>query len=125
VSYDGDPDHPIIERPWEYEIVGFSYHRGTDSWTDSNIDITLQKGSRCRRLRFLGPRDLEITEGFPNSSGLCILDVSKRQLEGLGIRVADFEAFGGCPTFWAREVVDLDASDPANEALQRTRCADR
>jgi hypothetical protein len=111
VSYDGDPDHPIVERPWEYEIVGLCYHRAPNSWADSYIDLTLQLGSRRRCLRFLGPQDLEITGGFPSSSGLCILDVSKRQLDGLRVRVANFEAHGGCPTFWAREVVESDAGD--------------
>jgi hypothetical protein len=111
VSYDGDPDHPIVERPWEYEIVGLCYHRDPDSWADSHIDLTLQKGSQRRCLRFLGPQALEITEGFPGSSGLCILDVSQRQLDGLRVRVANFEASGGCPTFWAGDVVELDASD--------------
>ncbi len=111
MPYVGDPDHPIIERPWEYEIVGLCYRRDLESWADSFIDLTLQKGPLRRCLRFLGPRYIEITEIFPNSSGLCILDVSKRQLDGLRVRVANFEAHGGCPTFWAREVVELDVSD--------------
>ncbi len=110
MSKDGDPHHPIIERPWEYEIVSLCYHRDLNSWADSSIDLTLQSGDCRRRFRFLGPQDLRITEGFPNSSGLCILDVSKRQLDGIGIRVANFELHGGCPTFWAREVVELDPS---------------
>ncbi len=113
MPYDRDPDHPIIECPWNYEIVGLSYHRDPDSWADSYIDLTLQRGPFRRRLRFLGPENLEITKGFPSSSGLCILDVSKRQLDGLGVRVANFEGSGGCPTFWARAVVDLGESDRA------------
>ncbi|MHB1559979.1 MAG: hypothetical protein ACYC61_21215 [Isosphaeraceae bacterium] len=111
MPYDGDPDHPIVERPWEYEIVGLCYHRDPDSSADDSIDLTLQKGPRRVCLRFLGPQELQITEGFPNSSGLCILDVSKRQFDGLRVRVANLEAHGGCPTFWAREVVELDTSD--------------
>jgi hypothetical protein len=107
MSYEGDPDHPIIERPWEYEIVGLSYHRNLDSGADSYIDLTLQKGERRRCLRFFDPERLEVTDGFPSSSGSCILDVSGRQLEGLGVRVANDEASSGPPTFWAREVVEL------------------
>jgi hypothetical protein len=113
MAYDDDPHHPIIERPWEYEIIGLSYHRDLESWADSYLDLILQRGVCRRRLRFLGPQDLRIDEGFPSSSGLCVLDVSKRQLDGIGVRVANFEASGGCPTFWAREVIDLDVSDPA------------
>ena len=109
---DDDPDHPIIERPWEYEIVGLCYHRDPESQDDSYIDLTLRRGDDLRRLHFFGPQDLQITPGFPSSSGLCILDVSRRQLEGIGARVANFEASDGCPTFWAHRVVDLDASDP-------------
>jgi hypothetical protein len=107
---DADPDHPIIERPWEYEIVGLCYHNERDSAPEPYIDLVLQNGRDRRCLRFLGPRDLEITGGFPSSSGLCILDVSRRQLEGLRVWVANFENGGGCPTFWAREVVELDAT---------------
>jgi hypothetical protein len=107
VSYDGDPDHPIVERPWEYEMVGLCYHRDLNSAADSYIDLTLQKGGHRRCLRFFGPEGLEITAGFPSSSGLCILDVSRRRLEGLRVRVANYEAGSGPPTFWAREVVDL------------------
>ena len=110
-----DPHHPIIERPWEFQIVGFSYHRDLESWADSYLDLILQRGGCRRRLRFFGPQALHIDEGFPgfpSSSGLNVLDVSKRQLEGISVRVANFEQTGGCPTFWARNVIDLDASDP-------------
>jgi hypothetical protein len=72
----GDPDHPILGRPWEYEIVGLCYHRDLESPAESYIDLTLQNGDRLRRLRFFGPRDLQIRGGFPSSSGLCIVDVS-------------------------------------------------
>jgi hypothetical protein len=104
-----DPDHPIIDRPWEYEIVGLCYNRSLDCSDGSFIDLTLQKGPAVRRLRFYGPQRLLIDEGFPSSSGLQILDVSRRQMEGLKVRVANFEPSGGCPTFWAQEVVDLDS----------------
>jgi hypothetical protein len=30
MSFDGDPDHPIIERPFEYEIIEFCYHNDPD-----------------------------------------------------------------------------------------------
>jgi hypothetical protein len=102
-----DPDHPVIDRPWEYQIVGLCYSRSLDCPDGSFIDLTLQKGAAVRRLRFYGPRHLLIDEGFPSSSGLQILDVSRRPMEGLKVRVANFEAHGGGPMFWAREVVDL------------------
>jgi hypothetical protein len=45
---------------------------------------------------------------------MCILDVSHRRLEGIGVRAADFEATPGAVTFWARKVIDIDKDlDPA------------
>lgn len=108
---DGDPKHPIIERPWDYQILRFCYHNDPDDWRESYIDLTLGRGAVVRRLRFLAPQDLEIERGcFPQpTGGMCILDVRHRQMEEIGVRVADFEASRGAVTFWAREVVDLDA----------------
>jgi hypothetical protein len=101
-----DPDHSIIERPFEYEIVEFSYTRPLDG-SEPSIDLGLVKRGLLRRLRFFDPREIRITEGFPNSSGLAILNVSSRQLDRLGVRVINFEASDGCPEFWARDVVEL------------------
>jgi hypothetical protein len=53
--------------------------------------------------------DLEIEKGFPGpTAGMEILDVRKRQMGGIGVRVGDIEASFGSITFWAREVEDLD-----------------
>ena len=89
--------------------MGFTYERDLDGASEPHIDMTLQKGTEVRRLRFLGPRDLRITEGFPYSGGLAILDVSQGQLEGVSVHVVNFESEGGCPEFWARDVVELPA----------------
>jgi hypothetical protein len=111
MPYDGDPDHAIIERPWEYEIVSLCFHNDPGGWSASYIDMELGRGAIVRRLRFLGPQDFAIEKGcFPQPTrGMCILDVSHRRLEGINVRVADFEATRGAVTFWAREVIDLDA----------------
>lgn len=102
-----------MKSPCTYEIVGFTYKRDLDGASEPYIDMTLQKGTETRRLRFLGPRDLRISEGFPCSGGLAILDVSQRQLEGIGVQVVNFESDGGCPEFWARDVVELPSgSEP-------------
>jgi hypothetical protein len=64
-------------------------------------------------LQFYWPRDLEIERGFPiHTCGMEILDVSARQMEGVGVRVQDFEACRGAVTFWASDVVDLDTLEP-------------
>lgn len=77
---------------------------------EAYLDLTLQKGPEVRRLRFLNPQSLRIEKGFPESPGLFIADISGRQLEGLRIEVGDFENGGGGIYFWAKDVVDLDAS---------------
>jgi hypothetical protein len=101
-----DPDHPVIERPFEYKIIEFSFVSPMDG-SESYVDLGLAKGGSLRRLRFWGPQDIRITQGFPSSSGLAVLDVSSRQMDGIRVRVANFEANTGCPEFWAREVVEL------------------
>jgi hypothetical protein len=105
---DDDPNHSVIERPYEYEIVEFSYIQPLDG-SEPFIDLGLTKGGKLRRLRFFGAQDVEITKGFPRSSGLVIRDVSARNLERLGVRVINLENETGCPEFWARVVVELTA----------------
>jgi hypothetical protein len=112
MSWDGDPEHPIVERPFEYDIVMLCYHNNVEDPRNSYLDMTLRRGTASRRLRFLQPRDLQIEKGFPlPTRGMCILDVRHRQLEDISVRVADFEASPGSVTFWAREVKDLDVED--------------
>lgn len=109
-----DPHHPIVERPWEYEIVGLSYKRSLQSVHDSHLDLILQKGNVVRRLRFLSPQGLEIEDGFPHHiGGLYIADVSGSQLDGLSVRVDDFEQSRGAIRFWARKAIEL--GDDAEE----------
>ena len=110
MAVDPDPDHPIIERPWEYQLTEFHYHYDPDDRGASFIDMTLEKGEIVRRLRFWSPRSLRIEEGFPVATGgMEIKDVRRRQMQGLGVYVGDFEASSGAVNFWADEVVDLDA----------------
>jgi len=109
MTFDDDPDHPIIERPYEYDILLFCYHIDPENDRNSYLDLTLRRGPTVRRLRFLAPQDLEIEKGFPQPTrGMRILNVRRRQLDGLGVMVEDFEASSGRVTFWAREVRDLD-----------------
>ena len=104
-----DPDHVIIDKPWEYEIIDLHFHRDTEEWAASYLDLTLQKEEIIRRLRFVGPRDIHIESGFPfNNGGMEILDVRHRQMEGIGVRVGNYEASEGTVTLWASEVLDLD-----------------
>ncbi len=110
-----ETDHPIIDKPWEYNIVEFRYHVDLRNWKESFIDLHLKKGIILRRLRFFSPQNLKIEQGFPQPThGLCILDIRSRQLEGFGVEVSDFEAGRGSITFLASEVVDLDRDVPDN-----------
>jgi len=103
-----DPHHPIIERPYEYAIADLRYHMGLDG-SEPFLDVTLVRGDTTRRLRFLSPQDLRIERGFPEpTGGMVILDVRGRQLDGVQVEVADWEASHGAITFYARDVVNLD-----------------
>src|SRR5262245_39914674 len=117
MSFDGDPDHAIIDRPFEYEILEFCYHNDPDDSRNGYLDLALRLGDDVRRPRFLQPQDLEIEKGFPRpTGGMCILDVRDRRLEGIKVRVADFEASWGKVSFWAREVLDLGDEAHAKDA---------
>jgi hypothetical protein len=103
-----DPPHPIVERPWEYQIIGLNYQIPLDE-TAPFLDLSLRKGSVVRRLRFLYPRELTIERGFPiHTGGLLSSDVSARQWDGIGVRVHDFEGTQGAVEFWAADVIELD-----------------
>lgn len=113
---DNDPDHPILDRPHLWELNEFTYRNDRQDRERSHIDLTFERDGAVRRLRFLAPQRLEISpEMPPNALGMCILDVSGRQLEGIGVRVCCFEHNYGCPCFWAATVVDLD--DPGADEL--------
>ena len=110
-DYTDEPDHPIIERPYQYQIIEMVYHVDLEDRLDSYIDLTLVKVSSTRRLRFLGPQGLEIEKGFPSPThGMKILDISKRQWQDLGVAVLDFENSHGAITFWAKDVITIGAS---------------
>ena len=106
-----DPDHPILPRPYLWELVEFSYHKDAADWLKSFIDMVFERDGQRRRLRFFGPQELEISKGLPNSCGLRIVDVSARQLEGIRVRVRTFEPDWGIPEFWASSVIEVPNSD--------------
>src|SRR5262245_16315904 len=107
MTLNGDPHHSILSEPWRWELVEFSYRCEPADWRESYIDIVFARDGEQRRLLFFGPRDIELSRGLPNSAGLCILDVSGRQLDGLKVRVASFEQLYGTPSFWAERVVEI------------------
>jgi hypothetical protein len=106
-GFDRDPDHPILPDPWRWELLEFTYRRDPDDWQQSYIDMVFARDGEVRRLRFFAPQNLEMSRGLPSSVGMCILDVNARQLEGLRVRVANFEESYGAPRFWAARVVEV------------------
>ncbi|QDU30818.1 hypothetical protein ETAA8_59670 [Anatilimnocola aggregata] len=116
VNYNESPLHPNIDQPHQFQIVRFDYRFDPDDWRNSFIDLVLRRGPVTRRLRFHRPQNLKIEEGFPLATGgLQLLDISHRQLDGLTVEVADFEATPGAITFYAANVIDLDKSDPISD----------
>ncbi len=109
-----DPIHPIDDRLCEYEILRLDYHHNPQDCAEDYLDLLLQRADRVRRLRFRGVTQLQIEKGFPSPThGMVILDIRRRQWEGVGIEVADFENCPGSVTFYARDVLDLDAASDA------------
>jgi hypothetical protein len=107
---DQDPDHAILPDAWKWEIVGLRVELDPLDEVESYLDLTLRLGHDRQILRFWSPRDLCIEAGGPRMThGLMILDVSARSLEGIGVRVDDFEASSGSVRFIARCVVRHDA----------------
>jgi hypothetical protein len=107
-SREQDPDHPILPRAWEFEIVGLRLERSPIDETEPFLDLTVIRGTERRTLRFWSPADLEIERGGPAmTGGLVILDIRGRGLDRLGVRVDDFEASRGSVRFVARSVEEV------------------
>jgi hypothetical protein len=106
-----DPEHPIVARAWEFEIVGLRLDKAPVDESEPFLDLTLVRGEERRILRFWSPADLEIERGGPvMTHGLMILDIRARGLDRLGVRVDDFEGCRGSVRFVARAVEEVFAS---------------
>jgi hypothetical protein len=103
-----DKKHPIITKPHEYQVIFFGYQIDNDNYTNSYIDIHFKKENKVIKLRFFQPLELEINKGFNgNVCGMEILDISKFQLDDIGVKVSNFEQDAGI-TFLAKKVVELN-----------------
>jgi hypothetical protein len=101
-------DYKVIDKPWEYRITKFIYECRSDDILEHYIEIRLEKGNEVKLLRFSGPRNLKIEEGFPHpTGGMEIIDVSTNGLEAINIHVNDMEASNGAITFWAKDVIEI------------------
>ena len=104
---DAEPQHPILSKPWTYELERVDW-RPSPATAETYIDLTFRKGNQRRRLRFLSPTEVEVGKGFCGQCfGLAIHDIRSRGWDGLRIEVVNFEQGPGI-TFFAAEVIDLD-----------------
>ena len=101
-----DRDHPVLPEAWHYDIVGVRIELVPNDGSEPFLDLTVRRGNDRRCLRFFSPQEIEIESGGPVNGALQILDVAGRQLDGLGVRVTDFEAAPGSLRFWARDVAE-------------------
>ena len=86
------PDHPILERPWLWSISKLTIVVDSEEGVESYLDLTLTNGRLRRCLRFFHPCNINVGKNFPdNNSGMCILDITSKHLDGLTIEVANFE----------------------------------
>jgi hypothetical protein len=103
------PQHPILEEPHTYAILGFSYIADPSGALNGTLDLLLEKNGRPHTLRFLRAHELEIDAGFPHSyMGLEILDTTMLGWEHSRVRVQGFEDAPGI-RFWAQSVDRVDA----------------
>ena len=99
--------HSVVEKPHLYDISYFSYNQAEDP-TESIIELHLKLNDELVKLKFVGPRELEIEKGFPYATrGMFIEDVSSHQLDGINVFVGDFESNHGAIQFWAYSVEKL------------------
>ncbi len=100
-----EPKHPILPEAWTHEVVTVAVQREPLDEQEPFIDLTVRRGADRVTLRFWSPRELHIDDGgAAMTGGFVILDVRGRGLEGVGVRVDDFEDVQGKVQFLARAV---------------------
>jgi hypothetical protein len=98
----------VLATPWTFTLDELRYLVPPDR-SHHILELTLRRGSESRRLQFTQPQNLRIDAGFDPQSlvGLSILDVSARQLSGIGVEVAWYENSPGL-SFVARDVMLIE-----------------
>jgi hypothetical protein len=104
---ESDAHHPVIDRAWEWSIVGLTYAAPGEIEAEACLDLRLRRGPEVRCLRFLDPRSLQIGGSFPHVGWLLVSDIRARGLDGLGVLVRDGE-MDEAISFYARSVKDVD-----------------
>jgi hypothetical protein len=102
--------HLILDQPWRWEIEGFAWHSEHDS-VQAALDVRFVREGQRRTLRFVEPQDVTIQFGghYPIQCGeMAIFDISRRQLDGLTVQVAEFGGSGTPLQLYARSVQEID-----------------
>jgi hypothetical protein len=110
-SWAGDPEHPALPHPEQYDIVRLHLDLSPESGAEPFLDLTFQRGRSVRVLRFGSPRNLVLDKEGPTTLGMVILDVSGRQLEDVGVCVDNYEDTLGRLTFVARAVEVIESRE--------------
>ena len=105
-DYD-EPDHPILPKPWEYQIIDFHFQQPGEYYFDAHIDITFRKENDIRTLRFSSPQSIEIEDSFPYAECLRIIDISRRQWDKKSVWVVDVGHYEALK-FYAEDVVEIN-----------------
>ena len=102
-------DHPIIQKPFEFDIIGFNLDCSSFDESEHSLTITFRKNEIIKKLKFIEPKEISIEKGFPTPTrGLVIWDISNQQLEDINIQVADIEASHGALNFYAKDVIEIN-----------------
>src|SRR5690349_8121842 len=102
-------DHPILDRPWEWQIEKFSWHIDPIARLAA-LDVGFVRNGEHRVLRFAEPQDvtIQLDGRLPIPCGeMAIRDISHRQLEGLSVCVTEFGASGSPLRLYARSVHEV------------------
>lgn len=105
-----DPAHSILDQPWRWDIEEFAWTSEHGS-LPAALEVRFVRDGQRRTLRFIEPRDVTIQFGgkYPIQCGeMAILDISRRQLDGLTVQVTEFGASGTPLQLYARSVQDID-----------------
>lgn len=105
---DEDPIHPILTDSYTWEIIEFTYRPNSADWREAFIDLLFSRNDMKRRLRFHGPKDIQLPQGIMGSwCRVAIFDVARRQLEDIRVRVIGYEPDWCVPSFWALFVTEI------------------
>lgn len=98
-----EPNHSILPESWDYLVMQVEYFIG-ECRAESHINLTLQKGTSIKCLRFLRPQQIRINN--VSEARIEIVDISERGWEGLHLWVTGYADADVGIEFYADAVVE-------------------